>query len=114
MQVAPGSKRTAWVVGLKTLRIHAAASAPLPAAVFGRQVANYQLGPEAAFAPAPVDDQILHQIGGHDHEAAVVHPAAFVQLAHRRDDDRHAGEPLAPGLEPGRVVLPGKWRDWGR
>jgi hypothetical protein len=43
-----------------------------------------------------------------------VHPAAFVQLAHRRDDDRHAGEPLAPGLEPGRVVLPGKWRDWGR
>ena len=88
--------------------VHAAAGAPLPAAVVGGQVAIHQARHEGRFAPAPVADQVLHQEGGHDHAAAVVHPAALVELAHGGVDDRHAREPLAPGFKPAAVVVPGE------
>ena len=48
---------------------------------------------------APVEVQVLGQERADDQAAAVVHPAAGEQLAHRRVDDREAGAALAPGVE---------------
>ena len=88
--------------------IHATAGTPLPAAIVGRQIAIHQALHEGPLPPAPVADQILHQEGGHDHAAAVVHPAAGIQLSHGCIHDREAGEAVAPGLKPFGVVFPGK------
>ena len=95
------------------LGVHAAAGAPLPAAIVGGQVAIHQVLHEEALAQAPVADQVLHQVGGHDHARSVVHPAALHQLPHRRIHDRHAGEARLPDSQPLRVVLPGEMAPLG-
>ena len=90
------------------LGIHATAGAPLPAAVVGGQIPIHQVFHEGCFTQLPVADQVFHQVGGHDHAAAVVHPAAGRELAHGGIDDRHAGEAIAPGGEALWVIFPGK------
>ena len=54
---------------------------------------------EPALALAPVDQQVLAEEHGRDHAQAVVHPAGFPQLPHRRIDDRKTGAALLPSLQ---------------
>ena len=87
--------------------VGAGSGCPLPAAVVGGRVAVEQVVHEPAFAPLPVDQQILDQEGGHDHARPIVHPAGFAQLAHGGIHDRHAGATIFPGLKIVRIVAPG-------
>src|SRR5690606_3092806 len=55
---------------------------PLPAAVIGGKVTINEVLHEEAFAPAPVDKQVLGQEHGDHHAQPVMHPAGSAQLAH--------------------------------
>ena len=99
---------TGGVENAQGLRIHAARGTPLPATVVGRQIAIKQLLHEILFAPLPVNHQVFGEKAGDDHATAVVHPANFIQLAHRRIHDGVAGAPRTPGLKLVLIIHPGK------
>ena len=58
-------------------------------------------------ARAPVDQQVLGQVGGDGHPHPVVHPALGEQLAHAGVDPGDAGLPCLPRVERLGVVPPG-------
>ena len=88
------------------LGIAAAGGRPLPAAVVGREIEIIELFGEVSLAMPPVDAEILGQERGDDHAQPVVHPAAVLELAHRRINQRIAGPALAPGGQSLRPVCP--------
>ncbi len=79
---------------------------PLPAAVVGSGITVDEVLHEVLLAPLPVDEQVLGEERGDDHAGAVVHPAAFSQLAHGCIDGGIARAPGFPRLELGLIVAP--------
>ena len=86
------------------LRIAARRRRPLPAAVVRRQVEVDQRVGEVPLAPAPVDEQVLHEERRRHHAQPVVHVPGGVQLPHRGVDERIAGGSVAPRGELRLVV----------
>ena len=79
----------------------------MPVAVVDAGVIVDQALSEVAFAPSPIDVNVLGEKGRHDHTHAVVHKSRLFELAHPGVDDGEAGLAVSPKFECLGILFPG-------
>ena len=79
----------------------------MPVAVVDAGVVVDQALGEVAFAPSPIDVNVLGEKGRYDHAGAVVHKSRLVELAHSGVDHGKAGSAFSPKFECLGILFPG-------